>query len=903
MDFLVVVLLIGGEASLCELATLLVAAAEPITPTAVVARGSSQCPRIHQAPEYALRLLGSAPMASNKECRIARGASGYHSAERWWRPWPHRHHYMPAPSSASKSLLFRSLSRLFNVDDISLVPQVLCDLLNADKCVVWKPSRETAEAERDGRPRRSGRLYPYSSNFDRESAVQHAGISLEAKLDITGRFYSSGKPNTFDNNFRIKDRSSPSEPFMAQHHLQRVCLATFRLTGMADGTFVVALYRTKDQPLFRIGDAARLEEIATFLPRLYQQLVSPQLKEAVEIANHNLRKRFRKLDEAKGSLDEVCAALGRLFRAREVSVFLCERSENSNVFKLAGRTVALQRKEYRANEKDGLTGYILAKKCTVWFHDLYSFQDIGRRKLIEARYPGITWSDGAEFGRLAKEILGLPSSRQANPPLPFVGVPIFGEHEVVLGVIRASFGTNPFYFLGAQIQMFEIIAREIGRWWEASLDEATQFRRAEVWEALNKTVIKQHETLKSSDDTRKLIDETVRSIVQQHGFDLAAFRRGGGGNELRLLSLAMSEREAVRRVGARVPAIEELVPIRPSLLEAPDHRITFHVGRIDRTAEEILETGSEREQATFAGLSRVLSRPVFVGSTLYGVLDVGFQSEADYSSGKTRVDQFVDLIARQFALFVRMAESLAEAQAAKVNELRNYKVVTHQLRTPLLPAAKRLRLLGATAPENWTPDHKQFFAEVAGMVRKAHHVASLIEVFGKLVANEAIESTLSSAEPASAWTLVVEVTRNARILVDPRAQVSADVGKRDRWGVGTLIWDVRFAEQCIDAVVSNAFKYSAPKEKIEIDGFVRRGQFVISLVNHGPYIIAPRDVESTKKKDWRGKKARERDGAGLGLWIADELMKAQKGQLIVYPTTPALETKIELCFPFHVGKP
>ncbi|MEQ1830453.1 MAG: hypothetical protein ABL921_31130, partial [Pirellula sp.] len=631
---------------------------------------------------------------------------------------------------------------------------------------------------------------------------------------------------------------------------------------------------------------------------LYRQLVAPQLRQAVLIVNGILSARCRGMEEARASLSKLCTELGDHFSTREVSVFLRDNIPNHAQYSLVASTLSeseISRKRYGADPGDGLTGYVLARKSTIWFHDLHNFRDPQRLKLITDRYPGMTWSDGAEFGKLAKTIFGLSDS-DLNPPLPFIGVPVVGEQGDVLGAIRASLGTNPFYFLSAQIETFEIIAREIGRWWESIMHGAEHMRRADVWEALNKTIIKQHDALKSTNDIQELIEQTVLSISEQPGFDLAVFRRGADQSTLKLVSLHLSPRESVRVSGRDLPKKNDLFPLGISDLKVPDRANSFYVEKIERTSEQLSGDSSGPEQTTFAGLARVISCPVFIERRLYGVLDVGFQSEGDFSNARQRIEQFVELVARQVALFVRTAESVAEVQAAQDNELRTYAIVTHQLKTPLFTATRRLRGLGLVPADKWNANNTRTLAEVSGMVRKARSVTNSIEIFGAMVARQPIKTHPSSAKPESAWTLSLEVARNTRCLSDPRLQVAFQLGEKESWGQGQFRWSASLAEQCLDAVIHNGFKYSAPNETVEITGAFAGSFFVVSVINQGPYRIAVSETDKCKQQGWRGAKAQERDGVGLGLWIADYLMTAQGGELRVHPTTSAGETKIELCF-------
>jgi signal transduction histidine kinase len=789
-----------------------------------------------------------------------------------------------------------SIHRLLGTKSLAEVPASICSLTKGDACVIWKPSRTLAEQSPPNCDTTVGRLYPYSSNFGSKEAIQHAGIALEIEQDTTGRFYRSGDHRSFDNDFRTKDCYSPSDNFVKAHNLQKVCLARFKMPDASKGDFVVSVYRQSNSADFSEEDSVYLEELSKFLPELYQRLVASQLQSAIVNVNGILRPRCSDAQQAEKPLQDLCQKLAELFHFREISIFMQSRISVGEDYSLVASTFPLElipKNKYRASTEDGITGYCLKTKKLIWFHDLHNFQHPQRRIQIEKLFPGIQWSDGAAFGKLAKEMFGLAET-DLNPPLPFVGVPVLGGDGNVLGLLRASLGANPFHFLQDQVDAFEIIAKEIGRWWDSMLYGVEQQRRGEVWKALDQTIRTQHDAFNNAKDIEKLIAATVQSIVEQPKFSLATFRRGNTECNLRVEAFALQE--PITKLGRVIPPLGSLLPLAASKLPKPDTAQGFFVGKISRTADEIASAGSTEEVKTFHAMSRVLSCPVYFMGRLYGVLDVGFASELDFKIGQERIEQFVRLAARQLALFVRISESVAEAQAAIAKELRTNSVVTHQLRTPIETAYKTLRKLVLLKPAQWTETACKRLEETAGMVGKARSVTHTIDAFGKIVAAEQVEAHCKFVSANDAKKAVIEAALNVRAVSAEQMELEFKI-EPEGWGMIELLWDDELAQQCLDAVISNAFKYSGVGELVAIFGEKQANHFIIRVVNTGPYIIRFEDLENCKKMDWRGPLARKQEGRGLGLWIVDHWMRAQGGKLEVYPTSKSTnETRIELWF-------
>lgn len=571
--------------------------------------------------------------------------------------------------------------------------------------MIWKPSRSLADQFPLQCTEQMGHLHPYNSNFEIKEAIQHAGIPIGLSEDTTGRFYRSNKQCDFENDFLSRDPKSPSDAFMRSRRINKVCLARFKMRDSLNGDFIVSVYRQKDDEDFKEDDSRRLEELAKFLPTLYQRLVASQLKSTIVKANEILRSRCSDLEMAAIPLNELCKELEDFFNFHEVSIFMRMHTTTIDKYHLIASTLPrseMRKKVYRADAKDGLTGYILEKKDLIWFHDLHSFENPQRREKIETLYPGITWSDGADSVRLAKQRFGL-ADEDLPPPLSFIGVPVVGGNGNISGAIRASLGANPFHFLQEQVDAFQIIANEIGRWW---------------------------------DSTREL------------------------------------------------------------------------------------ETNA---------------------------------------------------------------------------------VVTHQLRTPIRTAYKRLRQLSQLLPEQWNSAACKRLEEVAGEVSKARRVTNTMDSFGKIVSGEAVVARCVGVTARDARKSVIESALNVQTASEDQMNINFILEPSD-WGETKFLWDEKYAHQCFDALIDNAFKYSEIEETVIIGCKRTTNYLIVSVTNTGRHIIRHEEVESCKRKDWRGSQTEGEIGRGLGLWITDHWMRAQNGRLNILPTTKSGETTIELWFERKLSK-
>jgi len=107
-----------------------------------------------------------------------------------------------------------------------------------------------------------------------------------------------------------------------------------------------------------------------------------------------------------------------------------------------------------------------------------------------------------------------------------------------------------------------------------------------------------------------------------------------------------------------------------------------------------------------------------------------------------------------------------------------------------------------------------------------------------------------------------------------------------------ILGDESRLEQVISNLVSNALKY-APTGEIKISGTTRPGQVVICVSDEGPGIDA-RDIPHIFDRFYRSTKAvKQTKGAGLGLYLAREIIEAHGGRIWADPKP---DSGARICF-------
>lgn len=127
-----------------------------------------------------------------------------------------------------------------------------------------------------------------------------------------------------------------------------------------------------------------------------------------------------------------------------------------------------------------------------------------------------------------------------------------------------------------------------------------------------------------------------------------------------------------------------------------------------------------------------------------------------------------------------------------------------------------------------------------------------------------------------------------------KKHISLDVG--DFGNVPTVNVDSEALQQVIFNLLDNAIEYSYPGGRIEIDGKETDDSVEVTISSASGVEIKPAELENIFERGFRGEEAalKERTGAGMGLFVARNLVEAHDGKLSVQPYEDLVTTKIEI---------
>lgn len=417
--------------------------------------------------------------------------------------------------------------------------------------------------------------------------------------------------------------------------------------------------------------------------------------------------------------------------------------------------------------------------------------------------------------------------RVGSAPLMEVRL-VSGEH--VNGLLRCAGSTAPpHHFTASDFTLVRPIAAQLSRYWRGWLRRRDVGVENATWRGLAEGMTSLNEVL-----AEKLRDATADEALAEEVTEIAI--------------------QIVRDV---VPGSSD-AQVVPTNGGAPKNRVSA-------------ERFGWRRQT-----------PIQFGTRRYGVLEgVGPGAEPANST------QVHKIIADQIGLHRHLHDTLTALQGAKQDleaavrsEAEAMEDLKHQLVSPLRTAANRADKV--LSSRRFDPRAEGQLKAIRGLCRRASRVAMSAGVFSMLSRGELPTPRPESFGAEDLLKLLIAAAADADILGDPGRQITFHV---DRASVGILgrrfvTADGSFLQQCVGNLLDNAAKYSYDETAVRIE-VVAHGDCVGIAISNTGIPMTKTDIARSTERNWRGDDARYTtgEGAGLGLWIVDNLMRAMKGRL------------------------
>ncbi len=454
----------------------------------------------------------------------------------------------------------------------------------------------------------------------------------------------------------------------------------------------------------------------------------------------------------------------------------------------------------------------------------------------------------------------------------------------VTGLLRCSGSAGPpHHFTTSDLALLRPVAAQIVRYWRNWLNRRRLRAENDSWRSLAAGMT----------SFNKLIAEKL----DRNGRDRQQARRQVSEVAVEILRdvVPQSTGATVHRARCTPNGTAELV-VEAASGAAPTS-VDGVAGRVLRSRTQY--GTSAPEVLGDAGVGWLLCTPIRVGDEIYGVLEaVGQDARLPDNSAQVH-----EIIADQVALHRHLQDTLGHLhdarrrlEIARRTEADAMEDLKHQLVSPLRTAASRTEhvLVG----RRFDPRVEGQLKAIRGLCRKASRVAMSAGVFAALSKGEPPSPKPEPFGVDDVLRTLIAAADDAQVLGDPRRRITFDVDRDSVRRLGRRLVDVdaSFLQQCVGNVLDNAAKYAYRDTGVDITADVTHDTLTIAITSVGLPLTAA-DLQSCLQRNWRGAAARSTtgEGSGLGLWIADNLMRAMRGCVAV--EADADRTTVRLALP------
>ena len=323
------------------------------------------------------------------------------------------------------------------------------------------------------------------------------------------------------------------------------------------------------------------------------------------------------------------------------------------------------------------------------------------------------------------------------------------------------------------------------------------------------------------------------------------------------------------------------------------------IAELQEELRQMNGVGDEKEESRLmlmiAGSCGIFVVVVFF--YIYCVILRPFEELEAYAAQIAKGDLEVELPyhrARLFGAFTwafdHMRREIIKARACEKEAIENNKTVTatlsHDIKTPI--ASIRAYAEGLEANMDTSPERKSRYLSV--IMKKCDEVTKLTnDLFLHSLSD--LEKLQINSEPIALGDFLTEVLEGLK-------QQQTDIRVIGEVPCLIVQADRKRLEQAVENVIANARKYASETEiTLWIEKCVEDkesvGECCIHIKDNGRGIL-PENMPFVLEKFYRGKNAGNEDGAGLGLYIVDYVMKQMGGSVELKNCDNGLEVVLSL---------
>jgi signal transduction histidine kinase len=271
-----------------------------------------------------------------------------------------------------------------------------------------------------------------------------------------------------------------------------------------------------------------------------------------------------------------------------------------------------------------------------------------------------------------------------------------------------------------------------------------------------------------------------------------------------------------------------------------------------------------------------MAAPMRIGEELIGVLDVESRAHDAFDEASlgvlTRLADQIALVAHSNRLLSQQRETMRRLQELDQMKSDFIAITSHELRTPITAIRGFVNTLQRNQ-DRLSPEQIGSFMQIID--RQSGRLARLVEdllfvsrIEAGTIRFEAEHVDLARFIAEAAESFGPEGRSRVRIDVQPAGAAART--------------DPHRLDQILRNLVENALKFSPSETQVDVEAQVRDDWFQLAVTDHGVG-IPPEDLPRIFDRFHQAGQVmtREREGAGLGLYITKRLVEAMGGTISV----------------------
>ncbi len=242
-----------------------------------------------------------------------------------------------------------------------------------------------------------------------------------------------------------------------------------------------------------------------------------------------------------------------------------------------------------------------------------------------------------------------------------------------------------------------------------------------------------------------------------------------------------------------------------------------------------------------------------------------FNRRVDYHGPNDEIGQLVTTFNN---MLVELQAAYTQIEETLQTQRRFAADASHELRTPLTTLRGNISLLQRQPPIS-IEDQADILEDMVAETQRLMRLVNDLLALARADAGRPLHQ-----EPVQLKPLIDDVYQQIRLLAPERSIICHSTLH------ATLMADNDALRQVLLVLLDNAIKHTPPEATITLTTTLLNGDIAIQVSDDGPG-VAPTHLPHLFDRFYRGDAARSSPGAGLGLAIAAELVKAQNGDITV----------------------